>query len=133
MRSTQGFILAAVKYLGSHHTPIGDHDFDKECGVGSFSRSLLLLILRVDTGFSISAQEINSIVENYITSNNVLGWSSLGPVISALKGTPELKWANPLDVKKASDKVFLAKFGPKEAAKAKGKVSLVFDSQSPND
>jgi len=123
-------ILAAVKYLGSH-TPIDDHDFDKECGVGSFSRSILLLILRVGTGFSISAQELKSMIENYITSNNVSGWLSLGPVISALKGTPELKWANPLDVKNATDKAFLAKFGPKEAAKAKGKVSPVSDNQSP--
>jgi glutaminyl-tRNA synthetase len=60
----------------------------------------------------------------------VSGWSSLGPVISALKSTPELKWANPLDIKNATDKIFLVKFGPKESSKAKGKVSPMFADES---
>ena len=64
------------------------------------------------------------VVESYISSNNVTGWASLGPVVSALKGTPELKWANALDVKNATDKAFFAKFGAKESAKSKGKVSI---------
>ena len=68
-------------------------------------------------------EEIFSQVEAYVTTNNISGWASLGPVISALKNTPELRWAPPLDVKKGVEQVFLAKFGPKEAAKPKGKVS----------
>lgn len=68
-------------------------------------------------------EEIISQVEAYITANNISGWASLGPVISALKNTPELRWAPPLDVKKGVEQVFLAKFGVKEAAKPKGKVS----------
>ena len=63
------------------------------------------------------------IVENYVNSNSVSGWANLGTVINALKATPELKWANPLEVKNAAEKVFVAKFGAKEAAKPKGKVS----------
>lgn len=68
-------------------------------------------------------EEISSQVEAYVTANNISGWASLGPVISALKNTPELRWAPPLDVKKGVEQVFLAKFGLKEATKPKGKVS----------
>ena len=85
--------------------------------------SILTLILKAEQGFSITTEEIDLIVESYITSNNVTGWTSLGPVVSALKGTPKLRWANPLDVKNATDKAFVARFGAKESNKSKGKVS----------
>jgi glutaminyl-tRNA synthetase len=45
-------------------------------------------------------------------------------VISGVKGTPELRWANPLELKNTVEKVFAERFGAKEAAKAKGKVCL---------
>lgn len=61
-------------------------------------------------------------VVEYITSNPVPGWASLGPVISAVKGAPELRWANPLEVKNTVESVFTETFGAKEAAKPKGKV-----------
>src|SRR6266545_819827 len=80
-------------------------------------------LLTIRSGISITPDEIYANVENYISSNNISGWASLGPVISALKATPQLRWANPLEVKNATDRVFVAKFGPKEGAKAKGKVS----------
>ena len=38
-----------------------------------------------------------------------------------MKNSPELRWANPLEVKTAVEKVFLDKFGPKETAKPKAK------------
>ncbi|CAA7260035.1 unnamed protein product [Cyclocybe aegerita] len=98
-------LSAAVKYLESHRSPIDEEDFNKECGVG----------------FKITPEEIIALVESYVMSNNITGWTTLGPTISALKGTVELRWASPLEVKTATDKVFLAKFGPKEAAKPKGK------------
>lgn len=74
-------------------------------------------------------EEIFFQVEAYVTANNISGWASLGPVISALKNTPELRWA-PLDVKKGVEQVFLTKFGPKEAAKPKGKVSKKSDNDN---
>jgi len=80
-------------------------------------------LLTIGSGFSITPEEIYANVENYISSNNISAWASLGPVISALKATPQLRWAKPLEVKNATDKVFVAKFGPKEGAKPKGKVN----------
>lgn len=73
-------------------------------------------------GFSITLEELRSYILTYITTNSVLGWANLGPTINALKGTPELRWASPLDVKTAVDAVFLDTFGPKEATKPKAKV-----------
>lgn len=72
-------------------------------------------------GFSISPESLSAIVKNHIASNNIPGWASLGSVVSALKNTAELRWANPLDVKKTVDQNFLEQFGPKEAAKPKAK------------
>ena len=64
-----------------------------------------------------------ALVEAHVASNDIVGWTGLGPVVSALKNSPELRWAAPLDVKNAVDKAFIAKFGPKESAKSKTKVS----------
>ncbi|KIM46376.1 hypothetical protein M413DRAFT_65349 [Hebeloma cylindrosporum] len=100
-------VTAAIKYIDGHKLPFDEGEFNKETGVG----------------FSITVEEISSQVEAYVTTNNISGWASLGPVISALKNTPELRWAPPLDVKKGVEQVFLAKFGSKEAAKPKGKES----------
>lgn len=57
-----------------------------------------------------------------MSSSAVLGWASLGQVISGVKSSPDLRWASPLDVKNSVEKVFLERFGAKEAAKPKGKV-----------
>jgi hypothetical protein len=75
-------------------------------------------------GFTITPTELLAQINKYITTNTVPGWASLGPAISAVKSTPELRWANPLDVKNAVEKAFTDNFGPKEAAKPKGKVSM---------
>ena len=75
-----------------------------------------------------------ALVEAHLASNDIAGWPSLGPVVSVLKNTPELRWANPLDVKNAVDKAFVVKFGPKESAKLKVKVSnTLFQSGQPDD
>lgn len=68
--------------------------------------------------------EIYDQVTKHIVANAVAGWASLGASISALKNTPELRWANPLETKNAVEKAFTDKFGAKETAKPKGKVSL---------
>lgn len=52
------------------------------------------------------------------------GWANLGATIGALKST-DLRWANPLELRTAVESAFLEKFGPKETAKPKGKVSLL--------
>ncbi|RDB22773.1 putative glutamine--tRNA ligase [Hypsizygus marmoreus] len=98
-------VTAAVKYAETHKVPIDGGEFDKECGID----------------FTITPAELHEQVTKYITTNALPGWASLGPTISALKGTPELRWANPLDVKNAVDKMFTETFGPKEASKPKGK------------
>ncbi|KAF8897714.1 glutamine-tRNA ligase [Infundibulicybe gibba] len=98
-------VAEAVKYVSVHQTPIDDKDFEKACGIG----------------FSITPEEVYQHITSYITTNAITGWANLGPVISAVKGTAELRWVNPLEVKNAVDKIFLDKFGPKETAKPKAK------------
>jgi glutaminyl-tRNA synthetase len=53
----------------------------------------------------------------------VSGWASLGAVIGGVKNIPALRWANPLDIKNAVERVFTQAFGAKEAAKPKAKVN----------
>lgn len=36
-RNRYSFVVAAVKYLGTHPLPVDDAEFNKECGVGKFS------------------------------------------------------------------------------------------------
>lgn len=98
-------VSVAVKYVESHKIPIDDAEFDQECGVG----------------FSISPADLHDQVKTYIATNRIPGWANFGTVISALKTTPGLRWANPLEVKNAVENVFLDTFGPKEAAKRKEK------------
>ncbi|KAF7301836.1 Glutamine-tRNA ligase [Mycena indigotica] len=98
-------VTAAVKYVETHPTPIDSADFDKACGVG----------------FSITAQELYDQIAKYTTETAVAGWANLGQVLGAVKGISELRWANTLEVKNAAEKVFLDKFGVKEAAKPKAK------------
>lgn len=76
------------------------------------------------TGFSITPEELYSQVTKYITSNAVAGWANLSSVITGVKKTPELQWANPLELKNAVEKAFAETFGAKEAAKPKGKVRV---------
>ncbi|ESK94428.1 glutamine-trna ligase [Moniliophthora roreri MCA 2997] len=97
-------VTAAVKYVASHPT-INDSEFDQECGVG----------------YSITAEELLNHVSEYIMSNAVAGWEKLGPTISGVKSVPALRWANPLEIKNTVENAFVKTFGPKEAAKPKGK------------
>ncbi|KAI0082442.1 glutamine-tRNA ligase [Panus rudis PR-1116 ss-1] len=98
-------VSAAVKYLESHTLPIDQAEFDNECGVG----------------FTITPAEIATHVANYITSAAVSGWANLGQVIGGLRSSPELRWANALEVKNAVEAAFTERFGAKETAKSKGK------------
>lgn len=111
--------IAAVKYLGTHHPPIDDAEFDKECGVGTsvrylFTRSRDSLLVGIELSLSDIAARVNA----YITSKAPTSWSALSGAIGDLKST-DLRWASPLDVKNAVEKAFTDLFGSKEEAKAK--------------
>jgi hypothetical protein len=62
-------------------------------------------------------------VEDYIESNAITGWASLSTVINGLKGAPDLRWANPLELKNAVEKAFTQQFGEKVIV-SKGKVGI---------
>jgi len=46
----------------------------------------------------------------------------MGAAITALRNTPALRWANPLEVKNAVESALADRFGAKEATKPKSKV-----------
>ncbi|TEB35799.1 glutaminyl-tRNA synthetase [Coprinellus micaceus] len=99
-------VAAAVKYTESHTAPLDDAEFDKECGVG----------------FSIEPAQIVAHVKTYLTSNpSVTSWANLGATISGVKSTAEVRWASPVEIKNAVEKVFLETFGPKQAVQPKSK------------
>lgn len=100
-------------------------EFNEACGVGE---SIAVrappdcsTIKRL--GFSITPDQLDAFVNGYIQSSSVSGWTSLGPVISGVKNTPSLRWANPLEIKNAVERVFTEVFGAKEAVKPKGRAS----------
>ncbi|KAL1760102.1 tRNA synthetases class I, catalytic domain-containing protein [Schizophyllum commune] len=97
--------VAAAKYVETNPPPIDVQDFDKECGVG----------------FSITPEELYKQIAEIAEPSASKGWAGLGAVISAAKAVPSLRWANALEVKATVEKLFLEKFGPKEAAKPKAK------------
>jgi hypothetical protein len=76
-------------------------------------------------GFSITSEELYDAVMSYIRENSVTGWPNLGSVISGVKASPALRWANPLEVKNAVEKAFTETFGAKEVAKSKAKVYYI--------
>ncbi|KAG7449026.1 glutaminyl-tRNA synthetase [Guyanagaster necrorhizus] len=117
-------VTVATKYVETHPVPVNEAKFNQECGIG----------------YSISPEEVYDKVLAYVKDNVVAGWSCLGSVISAIRSTPELRWATPVEVKNAVEKVFTAKFGPKESFKGKGKkdtlkikasVALVAETSTP--
>lgn len=121
-------LLAAVKYVDTNSIPIDDADFNKACGVGKYIPYHVPAKPWIDclpAGFSITPKELLDQVQNYLASNPATGWTSLGTTLNVLRGSSEFRWANPLEVKDAVEKVFLETFGPK-VAKAKVKVCNLF-------
>lgn len=68
-------------------------------------------------------QSVSEYVESSLSAENA-GWTHLGAVLAGVKTTPALRWANTLVVKTAVEHVFMKRYGPKEVAKPKTKVSL---------
>ncbi|EJD01141.1 glutaminyl-tRNA synthetase [Fomitiporia mediterranea MF3/22] len=97
-------VSAAVKFMEASGVPADDTEFNKECGVG----------------FSITPDELLAKVKSYVSSAAVTGWANLGATIGSLKTSPDLRWANPLELKNTAEKVFTEMFGEKTAIKAKG-------------
>ncbi|KAG9317489.1 glutaminyl-tRNA synthetase [Chiua virens] len=98
-------VNVATKFLESHSLSVGEAEFNEACGIG----------------FSITADQLDAVVKDYIQSNSVSGWTSLGAAISGVKNIPSLRWANPLEIKNAVERVFTQVFGAKETAKPKAK------------
>lgn len=106
---------------------MNEAEFNETCGVGEsviqspcqrfVGRSTIIRL-----GFSITPVQLDAFVNEYIQSNSVSGWTSLGAVIGGVKNIPSLRWASPLEIKNAVEHVFTQVFGAKEAAKPKVKV-----------
>lgn len=83
-------------------------------------------------GFTITPEAMYAHVTNFLATNAAASWANLSSVINGVKTTPELRWANPLELKNAVEKALTEKFGAKEAAKPKAKVhSSSIHSQHP--
>lgn len=117
-----------MKYLEGKQLPVDEGEFNSECGVGKrehsqLSRLPLTTSLNVQNfpskGYSITPEDLYTIIINYVSTASLSGWDDLGRTIGALKGSSNLRWANPLEVKNTVEKVFTEKFGDKSAAKAK--------------
>ncbi|KAG8998880.1 hypothetical protein FRB93_013447 [Tulasnella sp. JGI-2019a] len=91
-------VSAATKYLEGHTTPIDETSFNEACGVG----------------VNLSSEEVSARVKAYFDGQTPEGWSGLMTFINAAKATPELRWANQLEVKTATEQLFMEKFGSKE-------------------
>jgi glutaminyl-tRNA synthetase len=69
-------------------------------------------------------EELQRRVADYVAGADVSGWANLSSIIGSLKTSPELRWANPLELKTTVEEVFTQLFGEKTAIKAKGAVSI---------
>ena len=77
----------------------------------------------LSSGFSITPEELYNRISEFVASSHFVGWDQLNAAISGAKGLRELRWASPVELKTTVEKVFTEKFGAKEAAKPKSKVS----------
>ncbi|KAF9520716.1 hypothetical protein BS47DRAFT_1374626 [Hydnum rufescens UP504] len=98
-------VSAAIKYLESHPPPVNDTQFGDACGVG----------------IELTPGEVYAVFQSLLSVQPVEGWSALPNVINAAKAATKLRWASPLDVKNAADRVFTEKFGPRDTSKTKAK------------
>ncbi|KAK4698430.1 glutaminyl-tRNA synthetase, partial [Phenoliferia sp. Uapishka_3] len=96
-------VTAALKYLATNPSPVDSAAFDKACGVGFFA----------------TPEEILSRVRAYVQANKAelgkSGWTGIGKTQGGFKLDDGLRWAPPLEVKTATEQVYLEEFGPKLA------------------
>ncbi|KDQ64320.1 hypothetical protein JAAARDRAFT_27948 [Jaapia argillacea MUCL 33604] len=112
----QDQVNAAAKYVETHPFPVDVKEFDAECGVG----------------FSMTPEQLAVRIKEYVSSSAIAGWANLGAAIGGIKNIPDLRWANPLDVKNTVEQTFLEKFGPRETGKPKAKEPKKVDSSKPS-
>ncbi|KIL00071.1 hypothetical protein PAXRUDRAFT_130777 [Paxillus rubicundulus Ve08.2h10] len=98
-------VNVAAKYFETHSLPVNEAEFNETCGVG----------------FTLTSEQLDASVRKYIETNAVSGWANLGAVISGVKNNPVLRWASPLEIKNAVERLFTESFGPKEVGKPKAK------------
>lgn len=76
-------------------------------------------------GFSATPEEILQRVRAFVQPRKAdLGWPTLGKTLGLLKAEDGLKWAPALEVKTATEQVYLEEFGPKVAPTKAVKVRL---------
>ncbi|KAI5475493.1 glutamine-tRNA ligase [Pseudohyphozyma bogoriensis] len=93
-------VSAGVKYLTANPAPVDTAAFDKACGVG----------------FSATPEEILALVRSYVEEHKAeLSWAAFGKTTGQFKTHEGLRWANALEVKNATEKVFEEVLGPKTA------------------
>ncbi|GAA5906837.1 hypothetical protein JCM5296_001954 [Sporobolomyces johnsonii] len=104
-------VSAAVKLMGAAVPPVDADAFNRACGVG----------------FTITPEELLARVRTYVSSNKAdlakLGWGGISKTLGQMRNSDDLRWANPLEVKAATEKVYEEEFGKKEEAMAKAKAA----------
>ncbi|GAA5929158.1 glutamine--tRNA ligase [Sporobolomyces koalae] len=102
-------VSAAIKYLSSTPGPVDEPAFDQACGVG----------------FTITASELLTRVETYISNNlasiATASWSGIGKTLGQMKSDDGLRWVFPLELKETVERVYTDKFGSKEEHQKKEK------------
>ncbi|KAJ1916259.1 Glutaminyl-tRNA synthetase [Mycoemilia scoparia] len=95
-------VKAAVKYCEEHPTDIPESEFNEACGVGAV----------------VDKETVDKVVSSVINSNKEKldkeRYSAATTVLIQVKKSPELRWAEPKEVKDAFDQQILAYLGPKD-------------------
>lgn len=90
----------------------------------------LELTLRRRPGFSATPEEVQLLVKSYVESNmealSKLAWDGLSKTVSTMRTTDELRWVNALELRTATEGVYLEEFGPKKEKVAAAKVKKVW-------
>ena len=100
-------IQTAVKYVAAHDA-IDDADFDTQCGVG----------------VEVTPEQCRAAVTAYMDAHkdeleSAGGWPKMSAVMGAVRGDPQMRWANAAEIKTAVEAELTARFGPRSAAPKK--------------
>ncbi|KAN0064519.1 Glutaminyl-tRNA synthetase [Thecaphora frezii] len=113
-------INVAYKFLDASNGVPDKTAFDKECGVS----------------VTITPEQCRAAVDAYIAANQadidaVEGWPKLSGILAGVKLTPEMRWANAIDIKNAVEAALLEKYGPKKAPASKEKGAKKANTNKP--
>ena len=101
-------IQTACEYAASVDTLDDDAAFNEHCGVGVI----------------VSPAECVAVVRSKMDTHRAEiteagGWPKMSLIMSAVRGAPSLRWAQPVDIKNAVEAELTAQFGPRAAATKK--------------